>query len=72
MADGRTGAVSYGLNRARFITPVPAGSRVRAKPVVKAAVPLGDAVRVVMEITIELYRTSEPACVAETLTRFCF
>lgn len=71
--EGAKAVVSYGLNRVRFITPVLVGSPVRARLLVRAAVPLsGDAVQVVMETTIELGGTGEPACVAETLTRFYF
>lgn len=63
-------AINYGLDRVRFITPVPVGSRVRARSVLRDAKEVTGGVQVKTEVTIELEGAEKPACVAETLARF--
>ena len=66
-------AVNYGLNRVRFITPVPSGSRVRAHSVVSKVDPeAGGATQVTLTHTIELEASPKPACVAEMIFRVHF
>ena len=59
--------INYGSDRVRFITPVLAGSRVRARQMVLAATSLDGAVRVTMESTLEIEGAAKPALVAETI-----
>jgi len=61
--------VNYGLNRARFPSPVRAGQRIRARfsPAAVEDVPSG--VQLTWSVTIEAEGTDEPACVAETVSR---
>lgn len=62
--------VNYGLNKVRFITPVPVGSRVRARLKLLASDPIpGDGVQQTWEVTVELEGAPKPACVAESLVR---
>jgi acyl dehydratase len=61
--------VNYGLNRVRFPAPVVAGSRIRARTVVKSAEKLGDGVEIVYVITVEIEGKEKPACVAESIVR---
>ncbi|BDV44716.1 MaoC family dehydratase [Geotalea uraniireducens] len=61
--------VNYGLNRVRFPAPVLAGSRVRARTVLKDAEALGEAVQIRYEITVEIDGGERPGCVAEQLVR---
>ena len=62
--------VNYGLNKVRFITPVPVGSRVRAHLKLLASDPSpGDGVQQTWEVTVELEGAPKPACVAESLVR---
>lgn len=61
-------AVNYGLDRVRFITPVPAGSRVRAAAQLTGVSKAARGVRVEQKITVELEGSAKPACVAETVT----
>ncbi len=62
--------VNYGLNKVRFITPVPAGSRVRARLKLLASEPVaGDGVQQTWEVTVELEGAAKPACVAESISR---
>lgn len=63
-------ALNYGLNRVRFITPVPCGGRVRARRKLLEATPVTGGVQIAVEVTIELEGAQKPACVAETLARF--
>ena len=62
--------VNYGLNHVRFMSPVPAGSKVRGKIKLLAAEPLDKGgFQYTYETTIELDGVAKPACVAESLVR---
>ncbi len=61
--------VNYGLNRVRFVSPVPVGSRVRATAVAQALTDVEGGVQLVLEVTVEIEGREKPACVAETVTR---
>ncbi|HUD34720.1 MAG TPA: MaoC family dehydratase [Variovorax sp.] len=62
--------VNYGLNRVRFMSPVPVGSRLRAHLKLLAAEPIaGDGYQMTWETTVELEGASKPACVAESVVR---
>lgn len=63
--------INYGLNRVRFIRPVPADAEIRDILVLKEAVAKGRG-RILMTIQHTLYirGQDDPACVAETL-RMC-
>lgn len=63
-------AINYGLDRVRFISPVPVGSRLRARSVLQEVHEVPGGVQVKSEVTIELEGGEKPACVAETLSRF--
>ncbi|MDV7088975.1 MaoC family dehydratase [Rhodococcus opacus] len=69
--DNTKMGINYGLNRVRFITPVPSGSRLRATAIVVSTTELEGAVQVNLETTIELdHETSKPAVIAESITRY--
>lgn len=62
--------VNYGLNKVRFITPVPVGSRVRAHLHLLDALALPpDDMQLCWKVTVELEAAPKPACVAEVLVR---
>ncbi len=61
--------INYGLDRVRFITPVPVGSRVRSRTVLAAVDSVGDGVQVKFAITIEVEGAPRPAAVVEAITR---
>jgi acyl dehydratase len=68
-ADRRMG-VNYGLNRVRFTSPVPAGSRVRARFTLQKLEPLeGNGVQVTWSTVVEIEGAQKPALVAEWLGR---
>ena len=62
--------INYGLNRVRFVTPVPVDAEVRLGAVITSVDVVGDARQVVLDVTIELRHTERPACVAEVLYRW--
>jgi acyl dehydratase len=67
--DRRMG-VNYGLNRVRFTSPVPSGSRVRARfTLAKFERIEGDGVQVTWSTTVEIEGTDKPALVAEWIGR---
>ena len=63
-------AINYGLNRVRFVSPVPVGSRVRARFTPAAIEETGGSIQVTWAITIERDGGEKPCCVAEWLVRY--
>jgi acyl dehydratase len=63
-------AINYGLNRVRFVSPVPAGSRIRARALLGDTVEIGDALQATWRVTIEREGNDKPAVVAEWLVRY--
>jgi acyl dehydratase len=62
--------VNYGLNRVRFTSPVPVGSRLRARMKLLECLALeGDGVQTTWQVTVEREGADKPACVAESITR---
>ena len=62
--------VNYGLNRVRFTSPVPVGSRVRARfTLLKFEKIEGDGVQVTWNTTVDIEGKKKPALVAEWLGR---
>lgn len=57
--------INYGLDRVRFPSPVPAGSRIRARFRLAATEPSGEAVRATWNVTVELEGSPKPCCVAD-------
>ena len=69
IAQTRRG-VNYGLNRVRFVGPVPVNSRLRAniKLLVADSIDLGG-FQFTWEVTTEREGASKPVCVAESISR---
>jgi acyl dehydratase len=62
--------VNYGLNRVRFTSPVPSGSRVRARfTLAKFEKIEGNGVQVTWNTTVEIEGKDKPALVAEWIGR---
>ncbi len=61
--------VNYGLDKVRFPTPVPVGSRVRAGATLLAVEDIAGGVQATMEFVIEREGAPKPACVAQMLLR---
>jgi acyl dehydratase len=62
--------INYGIDKARFITPVPAGGRVRGRGEILGAGEIPGGVQAVVRITIELEGADKPAAVVETVSRY--
>lgn len=62
--------INYGLNRVRFITPVPSGSEVRLGAVVASVEPVADAWQIILDVTVDLRGVERPACVAQVMYRW--
>ncbi|HXF26710.1 MAG TPA: MaoC/PaaZ C-terminal domain-containing protein, partial [Bryobacteraceae bacterium] len=58
--------INYGLNRVRFVSPIPAGSRIRGHFSPQSVVDN----EVIWSVTVELEGSLKPALVAEWITRF--
>lgn len=65
--EGVRMAVNYGLDRVRFLTPVPVGSRVRSSAELLAAVPTDAGIRITVRHTVEIEAQSKPALVADAI-----
>ena len=66
-SDAATG-LNYGLDKVRFIAPVKAGSRVRARAKLRDAEPQDDARMLLrLDCTLEIEGEAKPALVAELL-----
>ncbi|MEU4392869.1 MaoC family dehydratase [Kribbella sp. NPDC023855] len=65
--EGVTAKLNYGVNKVRFPSPVPVGSRVRAGASIAGAQETAAGVQVSLQWVIELEGSTKPACVAETV-----
>jgi acyl dehydratase len=71
-SDRRMG-VNYGLNKVRFTSPVPAGSRIRGRfTLAKYENIEGNGVQTTWSVVIEREGGDKPVCVAETIARHYF
>ena len=62
--------VNYGLNKVRFMAPVPVGSRLSARMTLLSAEPIeGNGLQMAWEVTVEREGAAKPVCVAESLVR---
>ena len=65
--------INYGLNRVRFLAPVPASRRIRVRSeLVDAAVVDDTTVDLIVRHTVELDGSDKPAAVAELIARMVF
>ena len=71
LPEGMKMVLNYGLNKVRFIAPVPVGSRVRSKMVL-SGVEEKDPGRILITTThtIEIEGQDKPACIADALAMF--
>jgi acyl dehydratase len=65
-------AINYGLNRVRFISPVPAGARIRGRfaPIAVEPAEAGGSAQVTWKVTVEREHGEKPCCVVEWLVRY--
>jgi acyl dehydratase len=71
--DNAKMGINYGLNKVRFLAPVPAGSRVRLRSHLVDARKVNDTtVDLTVRQTVELDGSEKPAAVAEVIARMVF
>lgn len=63
-------AVTYGLDRVRFVQPVLVGSRVRARSEVLSVDESAQGYRVGLQVTIEIEGSARAALIADTIVLF--
>jgi acyl dehydratase len=63
-------AINYGLNRVRFVSPVPSGSRIRALITLRSVDPVSGGYQVTWQVTVEREGGDKPAGVAEWIVRY--
>ena len=68
IADVRMG-LNYGLDRVRFPSPVPVGSRLRAACVLKRFEAIEGGAQLTLAVTVEREGSAKPVCVADWVTR---
>jgi len=68
--DGLRMTLNYGLNRVRFVSPVPSGSRIRARIALAELAEVGSAAQATWNITIEREGGEKPCVVAEWIVRY--
>jgi acyl dehydratase len=62
--------LNYGLNRVRFVSPVPAGSRIRGRFKLSALEEIKGGAQATWDVTVEREGSDKPCCVAEWLVRY--
>ena len=62
--------LNYGLNRVRFVRPVPAGSRIRGRFTLATVEEIKGGVQATWNVTVERDGSERPCCVAEWLVRY--
>ncbi|WP_370289713.1 MaoC family dehydratase [Nocardioides sp.] len=68
--DGPRMAVNYGLDKVRFVAPVPAGARIRLSATIVETAALEGAVQAIVESTFEIEGVERPAAVVRSIVRY--
>ena len=62
--------VNYGLNKVRFTSPVPVGSRLRANMKLLACDPIdNNGMQMTWQVAVEREGVEKPVCIAESIAR---
>jgi acyl dehydratase len=64
--------INYGLNRLRFPSPVPVGSRIRARFTLQSVEDVAGGAQITWAVTVETERAEKPSLVAEWLIRYYY
>jgi acyl dehydratase len=59
--------INYGINRLRFVNPVPVGSRVRGRIAVNAVETTAKGIQTTFGVTIEIEGSERPAMISENV-----
>ncbi|VAW01729.1 Acyl dehydratase [hydrothermal vent metagenome] len=61
--------INYGLDRVRFITPIPVGGRIRFRTTILEVTEFPGGAQLKLNVTVELEGAERPACVVQSLVR---
>ncbi len=64
---GISHGLNYGVNKVRFIQPVPVGAHIRLKLAVKTVEDRAGGKQIVFDNIVEIEGAEKPACIAETV-----
>jgi len=70
LRDNLQMTINYGLNRVRFPSPVPSGSRIRARFILQSVEDGDRYIQICLLATVELEASEKPALAAEWLLRY--
>ena len=62
--------INYGLNRVRFVSPVPAGAHIRGRFTLATVDEIKGGVQLTWNVIVEREGSDKPCCVAEWLVRY--
>jgi acyl dehydratase len=62
--------INYGLNRVRFVSPLPAGASVRGRFTLAAVEEISGGAQATWNVTVEREGSDKPCCIAEWLVRY--
>ena len=62
--------VNYGLNKLRFVSPVPVGKKLRLGASIAAVDEIAGGAQVTLDLTFEVEGSEKPACVAQAIYRY--
>ena len=68
--EGLRMTLNYGLNRVRFVSPVPCGSRIRARIALSKLEDIRASTQATWTVTVEREGGDKPAIVAEWIVRY--
>jgi acyl dehydratase len=68
--EGFKMGVNYGLNKLRFPSPVPVGSKLRVGATVAEVEEIAGGVQVTLDLAFEVEGKDKPACVAQAVYRY--
>lgn len=68
--QGISMGVNYGLDKVRFPSPVPVGSKVRGGGELVSVEDVKGGVQSVVRVTVEIEGNDRPACVIDTISRY--
>jgi acyl dehydratase len=68
--DGARMGINYGLNKVRFPSPLPTGSRVRGRCTLQRVDAVDGGVQATWNVLIERDGSAKPCCAAEWLVRY--
>lgn len=68
--DQMSMGINYGVNKVRFPSPVPVGSRLRMVGALSEVTEVAGGAQAVVTVTVEIEGSDKPACVADTIGRY--